>query len=177
MEGNFKKISNTFRDLKEESATFSCEKDVVSSVVEILRQEKKKRFFSGKQVLVWQFLVILLLIGNFTQGFLLMQGRRQMDIAAVPERMVQLPAEPESIEKVSEETARPVEQKAVKAKTVKHGISKDKEPQPHHQDIMTADYQEPRITPQDGLNQLLKLYDLFETLSPDITLPKGENHV
>jgi hypothetical protein len=177
MEGNFKKISDALKDLKEESANFSCEKDGVSSVIEMLRQEKNKRFFFGKQALVWQFLFILLLIGNFTQGFLLMQSRRQVEIVRMPERTLKPPAEPEFVEKEPEEPARPLEQKPEEIKNIQPEILKDVQPKIHHPEVVTANYQETHITPQDGLNQLLKLYDLFETLSPDITLPKGENHV
>lgn len=152
MNNDFEKIEETLVDIKREAGNFRWKKDTVSSAVEILRDRRQTTFLCRK---IWPSLVIFLLVCNLTQGFLLIRGRKKL-------------LQSESSDKASVFVLSPGECPVNEIFPVM--------PQKHSGPetiVITSQNQEPAITAQEGLNKLLELYKLFETLSPAITLQKG----
>lgn len=158
MENNandFEKIEKTLADIRADAKKFPWEKDTVAYAVGILENRRQiSSFVYGRKL--WQSLAVLLLICNFAQGFLLMRSRKDIVRPGAPA---------EKIAAVIPVTDPP----AAKVKLAVPQKNADTE-------VYATVTREHEITPEEGLNQLLGLYKLFETLSPEIILPAAANN-
>ncbi|MBN1445390.1 MAG: hypothetical protein JW957_04705 [Candidatus Omnitrophica bacterium] len=151
---DFERIEKTLADIRAEAENFRWEKDTVASAVEILRDRRQTLFVHRRKL--WQSLAIFLLICNLTQGLLLMRSRKNIVRPGTP----------------AEKIAAVIPVIEPPAAEVKRSI-----PQKHADtEIFATVNKEPDITAEEGLNQLLGLYKLFETLSPEIILPAAANN-
>ncbi len=157
MENNvndFEKIEKTLVAIRSDAKSFRWEKDTVADAVEFLKDRRQTSFVYGRKL--WPSLAIFLLICNLTQGFLLMRGRKDIVRQSAPSEIIA--------------AAVPVAEPPVEE--IKLAV-----PQKHADtEIFVTVNKEREITPEEGLNQLLGLYKLFETLSPEIILPAAANN-
>ncbi len=153
-ESGFEEIEKTLAEIRSDAKNFGWKRDTVAASMEIIMDRKQAPFAYRRKL--WQSLAILLLICNLTQGFLLVRSRRNPVLTAAPAEMAAavIPA----TEPPAAEVKQPTPQKNTDT------------------EVYTAVNKEPGITAEEGLNQLLGLYRLFETLSPEIILPAANNN-